>query len=578
MAELLSFTALIVAIIAFNKVSRLEKEWQAKREDVFSTKQPAFVPQTETEISAGSFPIVPLPPVPEPPVFTPQKPGLGTQAWQWFLHDWPVKLGAILFFLAIGWTLPYYAWQVISPTGRIMLGIALGIGLLGFGTRRIQQFRNQGSVFLSLGAGIVYSSIAVGQFQYDIFPPILALGCMFLTTVFLAYVSIAEKTRALVFLALFLGAIAPFLTNSRAVDFTSLFSYLAILCLGVLWVTRLTGWRELTTAAIVIYCFYSAPYIIGFGNVPDVTHALFATFFALMFFIFNIFSLIYDRKAESADLIAALLNGVLLIGWIDQEIIPEAKSFVAVIAAVTASVGAYAVYSSTRILAPVIVHSGVAMLLLAVATVYELDGPLLTIALTFEIALLVVGSLAFLGQVLAAKRASILFLVPCILVFENIDRYSRAKAVFTGDFFALLILIISLGVAGYLFVQSDREAEGDGRADKFSLGVFWSLASGLLGMLLLWLVMHIILSDTLATTFSLAVYTLIGLYYYISGRTNESGPRKLVGSSLLIFVIAHLLLVEMGGMSTEGRIVVFAVIGILLMSTAFLGYKKKDSF
>lgn len=109
MAELLSFTALIVAIIAFNKVSRLEKEWQAKREDVFSTKQPAFVPQTETEVSAGPFPIVPLPPVPEPPVFTPQKPGLGTQAWQWFLHDWPVKLGAILFFLAIGWTLPYYA-------------------------------------------------------------------------------------------------------------------------------------------------------------------------------------------------------------------------------------------------------------------------------------------------------------------------------------------------------------------------------------------------------------------------------------------------------------------------------------
>ena len=98
----------------------------------------------------------------------------------------------------------------------------------------------------------------------------------------------------------------------------------------------------------------------------------------------------------------------------------------------TASVGAYAVYSSTRILAPVIVHSGVAMLLLAVATVYELDGPLLTIALTFEIALLVVGSLAFLGQVLAAKRASILFLVPCILVFENIDRYSRAKAVFAS--------------------------------------------------------------------------------------------------------------------------------------------------
>ena len=47
-----------------------------------------------------------------------------------------------------------------------------------------------------------------------------------------------------------------------------------------------------------------------------------------------------------------------------------------VIAAVTASVGAYVVYASTRIVAPVIVHLGVAGISPAVATVYdELDGP-----------------------------------------------------------------------------------------------------------------------------------------------------------------------------------------------------------
>ena len=55
----------------------------------------------------------------------------------------------------------------------------------------------------------------------------------------------------------------------------------------------------------------------------------------------------------------------------------------------------------------------------------------------------------------------------------------------------------------------------------------------------------------------------------------ESKSRKL-SAAPPHFVTAHLLLVEMGAMSIEGRIIVFAVIGILLMSTAFLGRKKKD--
>ena len=577
MTGIFSLLALVMSILAFRKATQIESEWKAKQIGFGSnvSKQEYSSLRPGTDVNA-SVPSIPLPPVPEPPVVLPHEPSLSEQAWQWFLHDWPVKLGAMLFFLAIGWVIPYYAWQFISPVGRVMLGIVLGVGILGFGTYRIRQFRNQGSIFLALGAGVIYLSLSVGQFQYDLFPPVLALGFMFLTTAFLAYVSVIERARALVFLALFLGAIAPFLTNSRTADFVGLFSYLAVLCLGVLWVTRLTGWRELTTAAIIVYCFYSAPYIIGFGGAPNATHALFATFFALLFFIFNIFSLVYDRKTESADLIAALLNGMLLIGWIDQEIIPEAKSFVAVVVAITASVGAYVAYTMTRIPAPVIVHSGVAGLFLAMATVYEFDGPLLSIALTLEAAFLVIGALVFLKQVSVARWASVLFLVPAVLVLGNIEHYSRSREVFTGDFFAILILTMVLGVSGYLLARSDREDTGETPVEHgLSFGIFWSIMSGVLGMLLFWLMTHVAWSDTLATTISLAVYTLVGLYYYVSGRTHESRLHKRLGGALLIFVTAHLILVEMGAMSTEGRIIVFAIIGILLMSTAFFGRKKE---
>lgn len=577
MTGIFSLLALVMSILAFRKATRIESEWKAKQisfgSNVSKQEYSSLRPGADTN---ASVPSIPLPPVPEPPVVFPHEPSLSEQAWQWFLHDWPVKLGAMLFFLAIGWVIPYYAWQFISPVGRVMLGIVLGVGILGFGTYRIRQSCNQGSIFLALGAGVIYLSLSVGQFQYDLFPPVLALGFMFLTTAFLAYVSVIERARALVFLALFLGAIAPFLTNSRMADFAGLFSYLAVLCLGVLWVTRLTGWRELTTAAIIVYCFYSAPYIIGFGGAPNATHALFATFFALLFFIFNIFSLVYDRKTESADLIAALLNGLLLIGWIDQEIIPEARSFVAVVVAITASVGAYVAYAMTRIPAPVIVHSGVAGFFLAMATVYEFDGPLLSIALTLEVAFLVIGALVFLRQVSVARWASVLFLVPAVLVLGNIEHYSRSREVFTGDFFAILILTLVLGVSGYLLARSDREDTGETPVEHgLSFGIFWSIMSGVLGMLLFWLMTHVAWSDTLATTISLAVYTLVGLYYYVSGRTHESRLHKRLGGALLIFVTAHLILVEMGAMSTEGRIIVFAIIGILLMSTAFFGRKKE---
>lgn len=577
MTGIFSLLALVMSILAFRKATQIESEWKAKQIGFGSnvSKQEYSSLRPGTDVNA-SVPSIPLPPVPEPPVVLPHEPSLSEQAWQWFLHDWPVKLGAMLFFLAIGWVIPYYAWQFISPVGRVMLGIVLGVGILGFGTYRIRQFRNQGSIFLALGAGVIYLSLSVGQFQYDLFPPVLALGFMFLTTAFLAYVSVIERARALVFLALFLGAIAPFLTNSRTADFVGLFSYLAVLCLGVLWVTRLTGWRELTTAAIIVYCFYSAPYIIGFGGTPNATHALFATFFALLFFIFNIFSLVYDRKTESADLIAALLNGMLLIGWINQEIIPEAKSFVAVVVAITASVGAYVAYTMTRIPAPVIVHSGVAGLFLAMATVYEFDGPLLSIALTLEAAFLVIGALVFLKQVSVARWASVLFLVPAVLVLGNIEHYSRSREVFTGDFFAILILTMVLGVSGYLLARSDREDTGETPVEHgLSFGIFWSIMSGVLGMLLFWLMTHIAWNDTLATTVSLAVYTLVGLYYYVSGRTYGSELHKQLGSALLIFVTGHLIFVEMGSMGTGGRIIVFVIIGILLMSTAFFGRKKE---
>lgn len=559
-------------MIALSRVSSVEKELKRRQSSVSTRVYDVSQISTQTNVvDGGNTFLAPAVSVPMPP--TPTKPSLVEQAWQWFLQDWLVKLGAVLIFLAFGWIIPFLVWDIIGPFGRVIFGILCGILLLIFGTMRIRNFRNQGSIFLSLGAGIVYLSIAAGQFVYDMFPSVMALTFLFLTTVFLAYVSIAERTRALAFLALILGSLAPMLIHSSSHDFIGLFLYLFILTLGVLWVTRITSWRELTTTALVIYIFYSLPYIFNLGVHTDFSHVLSAAVFALLFFIFNIASIVHDREAQSADLVAAALNTLILIGWIDSAIVPEAKSFAAVLAAIAASFGAYAVYVTTRISAPVIVHSASAMLLLVAATAYELDGSIFTIALTFEITLLIIGLIALLGRIALAKQTSFLLVVPLVMVFSAINRYSYSREVFTTDFFAILAVLLSIVAVGYIFVQSDQIQEHE--SEDVSVGVAWSVIGALLAMLLLWLVTHIaIVSVSIATAICLTVYTLIGLYGYITGQMYQRKNRKLAGTALLIFVVCHLIFVEIGSLDTGGRILVFMIVGILLMSTAFLGRRK----
>ncbi len=573
--------ALVFATLAFKKVNRLEREWQT-REGLASRNEQAS--ETTPLVSSPVFAAARLTEGATPSrvsssqSMVPASPSLLGQAGNWFLHDWPVKLGAILFFLAIGWIVPYFAWQFIGPAGRVMLGVVLGVAFLVFGTTRIRQFRNQGSVFLALGGGIVSLALATGQFQYELLPPAVVLGCLFITTVFLSWVSVVERARAVAFLALFLGALAPLLTNAPSTDFAALFSFLFLLCLGVLWVIRLTGWRILMPLAIGIYGIYSLPYLASFSSGPDATQALFAMLFALLFFIFNIVSIVSDRKAEPSDLAVPLLNALILLGWIHQSIVPEARSFVAVIAAVSASIGAHMVYSATRLTSPVLIHSASSLLLLALAAVYAFDGPALHIALTLEAALLVLGLLWFLKNLELARKASWFLVIPFVLVFfGNVGHYARGVDVFTGDFWAICVLILTLGAVGSGFLREGYASllpQHQG-SSAVSAGMIWSGLSAFLAMLLLWMMLHIALSENVATLICLTVYTLIGLYLYLHGRLQARKNESRVGAILLIFVTAHLLLVEIGSLDVEGRIVVFTVIGLLLMSTAFFGRKQE---
>ncbi len=73
-----------------------------------------------------------------------------------------------------------------------------------------------------------------------------------------------------------------------------------------------------------------------------------------------------------------------------------------------------------------------------------------------------------------------------------------------------------------------------------------------------------------STTVSLLIYTVIGMYSYVTGKFTERKNTQRLGSGLLLFVTGHLLLLDVWSMDVSERILTFAVIGVLFMSTTFI--------
>ena len=99
------------------------------------------------------------------------------------------------------------------------------------------------------------------------------------------------------------------------------------------------------------------------------------------------------------------------------------------------------------------------------------------------------------------------------------------------------------------------------------LGSFYALT-------LLWLAAHEVFPPDTGTMFALVCYTILGLITYLRGRMNEVRALRLYGGTLLGIVVFRLLVVEVWNMELTGKIITFFLVGILLMSTAFIGRKK----
>jgi uncharacterized membrane protein len=566
--ESLILLGLSLAALMFTLGTRSRIDALTKRIDILERTQPVQALPHVTEVTMGAAIIpavsqatsgVPVPPTAEE----------GFDVFAWMYKDWLLKLGVLCVLAACGWFVSYaFMSGWVGPLGRIALGLTLGSAVLIFGWWRIQTMKDQGAIFMVLGASIVMMTLFAARTLYDFFTPVSALGLIFATAAFVGYVSMVYRHRNLAIVSVLLGSAAPLLVHSATTDYIGLFTYLLAVILGGLALVYRTGYREITFVSFLVFAFYSVSHLAEGG--ADDRLMLFGYVFAAVFFLANIIGMVRRGFVQTAyDATLAFGNAILLLMYIETYVQDEFKSLVVAAWMLVFAVGSFMALRLTHNRVPFFIYACVGAAYLAAATAFELQGPALTIAFAIEAGLLTVVAFHLTKDRGIAERVSALLLGSVALSIMSLFSEAWNTGVLHSD--ALVLVLtggILLGVGSILQAHGGEEVRQDGTHHVY---LPWQqILGGLFGLALVWLITHALMSYGAATMTSLVLYVLIGLVTYYTGIMNGSSRMKTVGATLLLASIARLLLVDVWMMSLEIRILTFFVIGVLLLATAFI--------
>lgn len=493
--------------------------------------------------------------------------------FEWMAQDFMMKLGSLLLLLAVGWFVSYAVMEEwIGPVGQITLGLFFGLLLLLLGTWRIKEYRHQGGIFTVLGATVVLLTLFAARGIYDFFTPISALVIMFSTVAFVALVSVKYRSERLAFSGLVLANIAPFLTAAMPMQTVELFLYLLVITVGMLSTVWVTGWTKLIPLSLLFTYFYSLAYLIDSAAAQQDTTLLFSFLFVGIYFASNVVSLVRRRSEVnlhmSAHLLTALGTVVFLFTWVESSVAPEWKSLLYTAWAVVFALATYVMYFYTANRNAFYLYGAAAVALLGIATAAELEGPSLVMMYVLEIGLLIIAARKIGMATFTMSRMSWLFVIPVLLSLESFAAREWRQGI-PGEHFTVLVVVMSmLALIGWYLHERSKEAEQHFSVS-LTIGVLFTVSS-LYAAALLWLILHAVLAADTATMFALIIYTVAGITLLVHEASREREALRFAGWALIAFVMMRLLFIEVWNMSLEGRIATFLVIGILLISTAFL--------
>jgi hypothetical protein len=224
------------------------------------------------------------------------------------------KIGIIITVLGISIGVKYaIEHELISPWGRIILGYLAGCGLLetSFRLRRKdEKYDNLSHIILSGGFASVFFVTYAAYAFYGLMPQIVAFALMVLITVLTVAAALKYKQQ-LIAVGGLIGAYAvPFLLSTGEDKPITLFTYIAIINSGILFISFKQNWRILYYLAFAITWMLFNGWINSSNNYDKtaIAGSYLTLFFAQFYTIFIANKLIKNEGHSVEQTIVLCLN------------------------------------------------------------------------------------------------------------------------------------------------------------------------------------------------------------------------------------------------------------------------------
>ena len=273
---------------------------------------PVLQPVMVSEPTPQTVAPAPPEPVPEQPAWVPPPPAPPTAveramatAWDWLRGGNPLaKVGVVILFFGAVFLVKYAAEHSLFPIELRFAGLGAGaVALLITGWRLRASKPGYAQVLQGGGiAGLYLVSFAAARL-YQLLPLSVALAVMVAVAVLAALLAVAQNALAMAGIGTGGGFLAPLLVSTGSGNHIALFSYYAILNLGVFTVAWFRAWRVLNLLGL-LFTFGIVGVFRGSGYAPE--KLLSTDGFLLLFFLMYVAVSVLFALRQKPDLKGAV--------------------------------------------------------------------------------------------------------------------------------------------------------------------------------------------------------------------------------------------------------------------------------
>ncbi|MEZ5017818.1 MAG: DUF2339 domain-containing protein [Flavipsychrobacter sp.] len=228
------------------------------------------------------------------------------------------KIGIIITIIGVSIGVKYSIdHQLISPATRIILGYLAGITLTLIGLKLRAKYKNYSAVLVSGAMAIMYFITFAAYNYYALMPQIAAFLLMVVITIATVGAAIKYNNQIIAHIGL-VGAYAiPFLLSDGSGKVQILFSYMAIINMGILFIAFKKYWKSLSYFSFgLTWLIYGSWAVFKYSVEEHFSLALLFSiiFFAIFCISFLAYKLLRDKIFEKADIALILINSFVFYG------------------------------------------------------------------------------------------------------------------------------------------------------------------------------------------------------------------------------------------------------------------------